>query len=335
MKRILTLAAAFAALAACTKTTVYDDSRNEISLSPVTYNVTKAGPVYGPIDGTAYPVGESFGVFAQHTTAAAGEIFSTGSENLNEYLENVEFVKDASSSEWHGATTYYWPKTGSLYFAGYSPYSATGTKKYDFIRAAPSLTITDFEQGTYSSTDNKMVDLMWFDATSESYDDGAPAVTFSHALSWLTINIKCNSGLNDLFTIKNVTIENVNNKGTFTSKGSKDDAVWTSSVPSAITVFSGTQNITDTEHQIDGLLVIPQETQNIVITYTQKAASGTNEIEQTFTAKLDGGDGSANKEKWLLGRHYIYTITFSADEIKLTPSVEDWVDTTGGNITIE
>lgn len=336
MKKILFIAAALAASAACTKTTtVYDDSKNEIGLSPVTHISTKTGPV----EGTTYPEGETFGVFAQHTTAAAGEIFSSGSGDLKEYLKGVEFEKNGENPEWHGTTPYYWPKTGSLYFAGYSPYNATGTKSYSFVRATPSLTITDFIQGTYDSepVSNQMVDLMWFDVTTNSANTGAPAVTFNHALSWLTFNLKCESSkLNDLFSIKSVILKNINNTGTFTSNGSKTDATWSSSAPAEIVLFSGTQSITETAHTIDDILIIPQDTQQIEIIYTQKAAAGTSEIEQSFTLKLKGGEtASSDSEPWLLGKHYTYNITFSAEEIKLTPGVTDWENVTGGDITIQ
>lgn len=324
MKRFFILAAVIAVLAACTKTTVYDDTRNEIGISPVAGQVTKA--YFGPVD--TYNDGETFGVFAQHTTEDAAESFSGGSGDLSPYLSNVEFIKDASEAGvWHGSTTYYWPKTGSLYFAGYSPFSASGTKDYSFERSTPSLTITNFTQGNYSSSPDKyqMVDLMWFDATSESANSGAPNVVFNHSLSWLTFKIKCSDGLNDLFAIKKVVLENINQTGTFTSNGEKSKAVWNPvSNPQSITLYDDTQTITSTEYIIDNLLIIPQATQNLIITYTQKAAAGTPDIEQTFTTKLDGGDGASGKENWMLGKHYTYTIKFSADKIKLTPSVDAW-----------
>ena len=59
MKKFLILAAAVAAMAACTKSeVVYDDNDAEIGLSPVSYTTTKT--VYGPYEGTSYSQAEQF-----------------------------------------------------------------------------------------------------------------------------------------------------------------------------------------------------------------------------------------------------------------------------------
>ena len=231
MKKLIFIAAAVAAMAACTKSqVVYDDTENEIGIMPVSDKATKA--LYGPVKDAVYPEGESFGVFAQHSTAAAGETFATGSGELNDYLVNVEFVydnttaSDADGKKWHGKTPYYWPKTGSLYFAGYSPYSITaGTRDYDFTRTAPKLTIADFVQGAYNYKDGsatapggnasdsyQMVDLLWFDATASSANTGAPAVIFKHALSYITIKLDVSTGLDNLFYLKSVKLSDIEMK---------------------------------------------------------------------------------------------------------------------------
>ena len=62
MKKLVIAVLAIGAMAACTKSNIQYEQPEEISFQPVAKKATKA--VYGAIDGTAYPVGESFNVWA-------------------------------------------------------------------------------------------------------------------------------------------------------------------------------------------------------------------------------------------------------------------------------
>ena len=341
MKKLMILAAAVAAMAACTKSeVVYDDNDTEIGLAPVSYMSTKAAQ-YGPVSGNDYPTAEHFGVFASHTTASAGnENFTDGTGTLSDYLKNVEFKKDDTESVWKGVAKYYWPKTGSLYFAGYSPFEITSENEdYKFDRTSYKLTITDFYQGTYAYTDGttpndyyEMVDLMWFDATATSSNTGAPVVTFKHALSYLTFDIKTEDDYVGLFEIKSVTLKNVVRKGTFVSRdeNSSYTPTWNLSDDfadkiSEMSLYGNTVSVTVDGLKIEDILLIPQPTTELEIVYTQKASTGQPAIEQVYKTKLTGGESdNSPEENWLINKHYTYTITFKADEIKLTPKVDNW-----------
>ena len=340
MKKLMILAAAVAAMAACTKSeVVYDDNDVEIGLAPVSYMSTKTAQ-YGPVSGNNYPTAEHFGVFASHTTASAEEIFATGTGTLSDYLKNVEFKKDDTQSVWKGVAKYYWPKTGSLYFAGYSPFEITSDNEaYYFDRSSYKLTITNFSQGTYGYTDGEtvnpyyeMVDLMWFEATEKSYNTGAPGVIFKHALSYLTFDIKTEGDYVGLFEIKSVTLKNVVSKGTFVSRdeNSSYTPTWTRSDDSddkisEMSLLGYAVPVTVGGLKIEDILLIPQPTTELEIVYTQKASAGQPAIEQVYKTKLTGGESdNSEEENWLINKHYTYTITFKADEIKLTPKVDDW-----------
>lgn len=346
MKKLVILAAAVVAMAACTKSqVVYDDNDVEIGLSPVNYMNTKT--VYGPYDGTAYSDAEQFNVFAQHTTSPAGTAFSAA-ENLTPYLVDVTFGKK-SSGYWGGTQTpYYWPKTGSLYFTGYSPATAVkASAEYNFSQGGPKLTITDFQQGAYSTDKNDyaMVDLMYFDVhnTTQSVNSGVHSVTFRHALSWLDFNFKCDvDGLNNLFQIQNVTLTLVSNKETFTS-GYADNyngwlkPAWTeNSTGESLVLYNAGQDLTTTNFELHDVLIIPQPIDGFLrIEYTQRAAAGTPAISQVAELELTGGDGSNNNTgSWLINKHYIYNITFSADEILLDPDIVSWDDAIVDNIEV-
>lgn len=341
MKKILIFAAAIAIMAACAKTQVVNEDSGEIGVSPVSYMSTKAGAVIG----TDYPDGESFNVFACHTSGENGETFSTGSGTLATgalYLDDYKFVNDGTGTTWHGNPAAYWPKTGSLYFAGYSPADITkASATYDFNRTAPKLTITDFEQGGYSNGASNMHDLMWFDVTSTSANTGNPAVAFKHALSYITFSLSCDESVNGIYTVKNVTLKDIDGKGTFVSGTGLS---WTpSGTKNALELYDdGTgQNISNTAFELDNILIIPQTATSVSVTYLQKASAsdGAGVIEITETFELTGGDESnQNQGNWIMGKHYTYKLNFTMDpneEIKLTPSVDaDWTNVTGSPIEV-
>lgn len=140
MKKIISIVLGVAALAACTKTSVSYEQPGEIALAPVTRaNMTKAA-----ITGTTFPTTNDMGVYAFYN---AGKLVGTPKEEFltgsAAYLNNVKFVNRTGTGNWGGETSYYWPKTGSLVFAAYSPsaanlaYSAGEDKfsKADYVRS--------------------------------------------------------------------------------------------------------------------------------------------------------------------------------------------------------
>ena len=316
MKKLMFLAAAVAAMAACSKSqVVYDDNDVEIGLSPVNYSTTKA-QVPGPVEGTTYPSEEQFKVFALYTSSAAGTAFSS-SENTTEYFSDATFTR-RDNFVWGGVTPYYWPKTGSLYFTGYSPaeFILSDTRDrpsvvYDKTNGS-KLTIPGFVQGQYKYTDGtatpenySMVDLMYFDiypsdnSVNNAGSTGVP-VTFNHSLSWLTFNFStADNFLNDLFCITKVTLKNVAQCASFVSGPTLGTTLipkWINHTSSADIVLydntsddsKGTNKLSYYDYSaasgekftIDDVLVIPQD----VPGYTENT---TLEIQYTQKANAD------------------------------------------------
>lgn len=344
MKKLLILAAAIAAMTACTKSTaVYEDS-TEIGISPVNYITTKLN--YGPIKDENYPTSEDFGVFAYHTTDNAGTSYTEGTGTLSLYLDNVGFTYK-ENGQWGGKTPYYWPRTGSLYFAGYSPLGAdiqnVILSNADNRAATTTMNFTNFTQGSYAYSDgtgtqtgNEMVDLMWFDLTSTSANTGAPAVTFRHALSYLTFAFS--ASVDDIFTVESVTLKQVKSTGSFTSWDDTANApAWSGQDnPNNISLYNTTAAVgRSATLKIDDVLVIPQQTTEIEILYTQKAAANQPAITQTYSTVLTGGDPGSATNVWLYNRHYTYNIYFTADEIRITPSVTMWLPDVNNAIPVE
>ena len=127
MKKIFFSLLAIAAIASCAKTeAVYEEGKAEIKLSPVTALQTKAN-VLGAVDGTTYPTGENFDVFAYWSKDDNG-MFTNGELFLKNLYDNggAEFTN--KGNYWGGLSKYYWPKNGYLRFAAYSPADLTDRK---------------------------------------------------------------------------------------------------------------------------------------------------------------------------------------------------------------
>ena len=218
--------------AACTKTAVvYEDTGSEISFSPVSIPEVKGVP--GAMEGPGFNGFETFGIFAWHKTTSEAQrwadFYADGTEGPGvKYIDGEPFAK--LGNHWAGGyndlnvsfsrgtgdmvrtvemnvsvaeNTHrpeYWPKTGYLAFAGYSPYykfetevrqTADGNNEYVYHTtrtplanaddgttvtyntddpAHPYLSITGFTQGIFDWehnnhwATNETCDLMWFDA---------------------------------------------------------------------------------------------------------------------------------------------------------------------------
>ena len=228
------MVAAAAMLAACTKgEVVYDDLDVAIAFSPVAQMSTKA-LVYGPMNepNSAYDTDETFGIFAYHkvTDQTTWSDFKNGG-GMVLYIDKGKFVNRPSSTTWGGETPYYWPKTGLLAFAGFSPYDYLN--KYVIIDDSPNVKFDNFVQGTYDYSEgnltNETIDAMWFDFDDQDAcnlgSDGQAStgvpVKFKHACSWIDFTMKRDGTITNqdvYFVIEKVELTNVYTKGTFNSK---------------------------------------------------------------------------------------------------------------------
>lgn len=336
MKRIILSILAVAALASCSKTeSAYVDQDQEIRLNPVTAMTTKAySPVSGAIDGTTYPTTENFGVVAYWANEPAGEKFGEKfdekfDENVTTYLGAqgaVEFTN--KGLYWGGTTTYYWPKTGSLRFAAYSPYRIGNTKVSHNI--VGDIYTIDFEQSTEGAN---TVDLL-VAPTSESYTAETAAekvsVVFEHTQSWITLKVKATEAADGAFTLKNLTINNLYKAGTLTADMLKGEQKWeyTGEPNNTFVVFDGSQDVVtkvataENVKEQNGTLVLPQATTSVTVTFDQKAEGNipalTDQVLE-IPLVLD-----TEHTPWEAGKHYIYTLIFDRDEILINPTVADW-----------
>lgn len=327
MKKIFFSLLAIAAIASCAKTeTVYDELQSEVKIKPATSVVTKAA-----IDGTVYPTTGSFDVYAYWANAEAGQSFTEGTLYIGEAGVAVPFVN--KGAYWGGATACYWPKSGSLRFAAYSPASVDMTHNL----ATDTYSVANYVQ---SNNTAETVDLL-VAPTTVSYNSLTSAqnvsVVFEHALSWITIQVKAKDAASAAaFNVNKVTVNDVVTKGDLEAVMAGEKAMnWTlSSTKANYVVYNDAQALTTEAAPVEtvakGTVVIPQPTTSVTVEFTQTAENGAA-VSQEITADLVLGENAA----WEAGKHYVYTLVFGLDEILLNPSVSDWENGNEGEISTD
>lgn len=353
MKKIISIVLGVAALAACTKTSVSYEQPGEIALAPVTRaNMTKAA-----ITGTTFPTTNNMGVYAFYNAGKlAGTLKDVFLDGSAAYLNNVEFVNRTGSGNWGGSTSYYWPKTGSLVFAAYSPKAAD--LAYDAAKDEFSTkTETDYVQSTDLA---KTVDLLWSPMTDKSHDKTTISVpmVFNHAMSWVTVQaVAANTESEGKFKVKSVKLNGIVNKGTFKTAGATID--WT---PSTATVDVKTLSVFSNEAYTEipkmtpavvlenvekGTVVIPQslgDAVTLTVVFSQVMPTGAWSADQNLTFTLNKckvGEPAVELNKWDNGKHYIYTLNFNIkgaageNEILIKPTLTDWENVTANGINAQ
>lgn len=348
MKKFLISVLSLAAVIACTKSeTVYSDPQ-EIGFNPVNAKMTKA-PVNSATFPTDYDI-TTFGYYSVSTNAGtAPTAFPANNANdIETYIPGATF-KHEGNNIWHGdPTPYYWPKRGSIIFAGYANAAANNTISHTL---ANNFTATGYVQPAENSDDAK--DLLFFDLTN-SYSAGPVPATFIHALSWLTFKVKAGNDIAAAnFKIKKIVLKGVVNKADLATDANVP--TWTLSTSADdvhdITVFENTAGVAPTttadlaQGGEDKVVIIPQGAKVVEITYVQADGTDAQGVtiwthDQTTSVNLaqDLSDAQWNDKAahntWNYKSHYTYIFNFGLNEIKIAPKVDTWTEYTYDNITI-
>lgn len=328
MKKLFFMAAiAGVALVSCVKNEMDPSTKqqDEITFStPVVAPATKA-----IVDGVVYPTTESFGVYAWHNTAADAYMNEVQVSYTAGLADDVTGETAGENGGWKPATSYYWPKEGSLVFDAFSPWSVNGLVS---ATKADGLTITDFVVAAAAD-----VDLMFATRTAEktNVNDGANAdvpydgvdIAFNHALSAVQVMAKTASDYaGTTIAITSIQINNADSKGTF-NQNVGSTAAWATTSTPAVYAYTGA-TLTATAQDLGTKLLLPQAIDadlTITINYT------INGLAQTSTFKFadhkngtDEGDSPVIVNAWEMGNKYVYTLVFTLDEIFFEPIVTDW-----------
>ena len=321
MKKIFFAIAAVAALASCSKSEVAYEQGNEISLAPVPQNMTKT-----MMTGESFLTTESFNVWAWYKQLAAGtEVAEWQADATADQLYIPEKPFEyREGTNWGGVIPYYWPKLGSLLFAGYYPTDIAENVEYVFDAENNKMVFTgieqtwvaDYEEGEEDYTE----DIMYFNMTASSSASGPVAVVFKHALSWITVNVK-KSADSPKIVIDEIKFTKVNPQGTGTVNGAAVIA-WETTGTAAETVVDTDVELAEEATKLPEPLFIPQEMAgDLVITYTVYS-SETEKFTETYTAALS--KLKDDLDTWAPAKHYIYNIEIGTSEILIAPTVEDW-----------
>ena len=345
MKKIFFSLVALAALAACSKSEVEYTDQVEIGFAPVAHNVTKS--VAGVnTDGTykaTFPTTQNLYIYAiaqdQNTDGTFKDTWST-------YLTDAEFIYGRLGNEvYEGKEPYYWPNVKPLKFAGYSQACNSSELNPEMDFTTNILTISGYVQDNANNTDEGTNDLMWFPCDGRSYTkaSGTVPATMKHACSWITVKIIGDGITGDNYLIKNVTINDLHHAGT--AECGATAATWTPTDTAADEVLFNnnagvtfpkdkTGDVANTpkvfENNPNNMVVIPQTPTSINITYSyipQTGVAAITEVVKDLDLKITT-DPTDDENIWESGKHYVYTVTITATEILVAPTVAEWTDVT-------
>lgn len=336
-KHIFYIAAACVALASCVKNEVRVDAPDkEITFQTVS---TKAG--------TAFNKGNHFISYAYFLEK--GKTWDTANllTDAKAYIYNANIYYHTASHYWAAADTYYWPKQGSLTFFAWTDDTAApivGTGADVKVSCAPD---TGIKIENYSVKDNPNKDILVAEiakdkknnesVTGRDWSEGVPTV-FRHALANVEFNVnkRENYPNNVKFRVREITLNNVSTKGTFTQGSPAESWGWSAQTePDKLSVFTGDEEVTTTATKLnpnttpsatDYFIVLPQNfdaTPTLTIKY-EIITSYVTGHPVTETVTETKALNTIYTSGWECKKKYILGITLGLNKIYWDPSVEGW-----------
>lgn len=333
-------------LAACSRIEhVSDEQQMEIAMTPLASENTKV--VSGPVH-AGYPEGETMGIFSFYSMAKEGLPW-TSETSVSNYFENAEFEFKVDLQDWAGVTPYYWPLSGSLIFAGYSPFRQVGGSQipdvaFDYstkrlsvegYKVEPYVAMTEAQMydGSTEYKNKCQSDLMYFLPKTDAdgnFIGSAKGATytaiFHHALAQVVFTVQAEATEDvDYIRLRKIVLTDVASEGDFSAQVGRSqggEVIWTLSEggqqndmqvlynPSA----SGGMKLSTKQRKVVEFLTIPIGEHDIRVTYSLIVNGTSHEETVTF------------KDQWEAGKKYIYNIILGTDTIQLVPQITtDWV----------
>lgn len=316
------LAVACLALASCSndETVATRHDPNEISFRALTNVMTRAADINATtLETTGFYVSAK-----KHSNASV--YFSDAAYTV--------FTSPGDVKTWTCATPHYWPADDSeLDFYAYAP-KATGEGKNAQITSYTSPSTFEI---TPATTADSQVDLIFANANQKkkSTDETGVVLNFRHAESKVAILLK-NTDPNLTFTVGDVVIGNVKNKGQFTyseeseSKLKYADWAWTdatnTSYSQTVTTASAYSTSTPAQAGVD-MILVPQTLTNATTYASASSGAAFNGSYITVQLKIQNTSNSAYivggasawevalwplpATQWNPGNKYTYTIDLS------------------------
>lgn len=373
-KAILILAAAVAALTACSKSELAvsgTEGERELTFQAAPLTKTPTTTQKEEFDNTnvfasaAYYIDEKDANgdiidFADwdwtSTTNPEPDLF-IGTENATIGAINGDVIAwDTTDKVWRSTSRkYYWPKKGQLTFFAWSLNKAD----LNFPSGSTTWISCTAKQGVvamyYDIVKNKNIDFMVADIAADKsanenvyYRTGVPTL-FRHKLSQLKLTVKekdTYQGQGVYFTLKGITFNNLNKDANYTQEPDKMTVGTTKSNQSYTSADQKVDKTTETDiTSVDQYIYLPQSLDD---------ANKTITITYTIGYDLDG-DGTVDESKgdivetiivtkklseifgteWAMGKKYTLDLTFALDEILWDPAVQDWIDETGAEVPVK
>ena len=353
MKKLMLLAAAVIAFAACSKVDVTVPESTAIDFNPNAL-LTKALilPSSSLPDSLAFPTDETFSVFAFANI--------TGTTNYDTPLmDDVEIAYHSTdtSGNWKAATgIYLWPATGSVDFYAYHPTSLTAA--FDQTANPKAIKLTGVQLGT--AVGNQIDPLVASTLNQLAASKPKVGLVFKHITSQIAVtafDATETASLRGKISIEKVVFKNMKTSGDYKEGTTIGKGQWSNiNTVNDFTSFFGNETLLPTESFLSAgsfaaaidnsaaFVVIPEEISNdatngqvIEVTYSI-AAYSINGFDypatpsQTVTIPIYN---RVSNNKFESGKRYVFHLGISLDgannEIMFSPVVEGWntVDVNG------
>lgn len=355
MKKVIIIAAAALALAACTKNEVIAPEATPINFAPNALQ-TKALilPDSNSPEQLAFPTSESFNVFAFADIADGN-----GTNYTTPLMDDVEI--SYQSRDWKATTgTYLWPATGTVDFYAYYPGSLAATFLSTNDPKVLQLTGVDLGDAIGSQTDP----LIAYTLSQVSASKPTVALVFKHIASQIAVtayDATSTSSLQGKITIEKVVFNNMKTTGDYIDGTTSGKGQWSNvNTNTNFTSFFGSEVLSTTESYLSqGSFIASIDNSAAFVTVPTDVVTGTandQSIDVTYSISaytINGFDypatpsqtvniplyGKVSANKFQNGKRYIFHIGISLDgannEIMFSPKVEGWENEDIRGITID
>ena len=355
MKKVIIIAAAALALAACAKNEVNVPEASPINFAPNAL-ATKALilPASDSPEQLAFPTSESFNVYAFAALDGSTYNYTTP------LMDDVNISNQGG--DWKATTgTYLWPATGKVDFYAYYPSTLNATFISDEEPKGINLTGVSLGTAIGSQIDPLVATTLAQVATTKPQ----VSLVFKHITSQIAVtafDATNTESLKGKISIEKVTFKNMKTSGDYTKSTTIGKGAWSNINTKADFVsFEGSEVLATTESFLSGasfvasidnsaaFVVIPEnvvtgdpaEDQVIEVKYSI-AAYTINGFDypatptQTVTIPIYG---RVSGNKFQNGKRYVFHLGISLDgannEIMFAPLVEGWENEDISGITID
>lgn len=321
MKKILLAAVAALAIVGCTQNEEIEKAgeKAEINFGAVVRNATRAVVVNNDDF-------KSFKVYGYKTT----DVIADG-VSLEKFMPGVTVTKEVGTNNWsYTGGPYYWPLSGYVQFFAVSPELNLTT-----VSGYPNFEYTVGEI-------NSQKDLLAANLTNKEKTTTALQLPFRHLLTQINFSIKGEVGFT--YTLTELELVGVKDKGTFTFDGTDAAGTWTAADKSASPakyVYTGSaelistgSNSTDLDNSSNAVFMllpqtIGQDAVTVKVTYSAKVTTEAGDGQ--ITLKDGVKEVSLPAVTWEKGKRIRYTLNLTSDAAQVTfgnPTWEDWSDVT-------